>query len=149
MKTKTIIPIILALVLVSTGLAFTIEANPEQNTISINDIATYNLVINNDLASEDSYTIKAPGAELDWTVIPVFQADVPASGSKSVLLQLTPKALLSLGRYHVLSILVTSTKTGEIQTIPVRIFLKTDSLEKEYQPNVQVNTYMRNKRRGW
>ena len=84
---KTNITIILALILVTTALAFNLEVEPVKDTIDLNEISTYNLIIDNSDGITDSLTIKYPGAELDWTIIPVYVADVEGEESQTLLLQ--------------------------------------------------------------
>lgn len=148
---KPLILVIVALLCISivSAIDFTVDIAPINNNINIDEKASFNLSITNNLNTEETFRIYSLAfPEWDIQVDPLLNpimVTVPAMSTKSIELLLDPLQIRNVGLYTV-TINAKMVRTGQIMKMPVEVAIKsTGQMIQGYIPTVIVNIKMPNK----
>jgi hypothetical protein len=112
---------------------FEVSSTPIVWRITPEQVAAYNITINNLASEERIYSIGlTSGDTTNWIISPNF-IKVPAHSSSSEILNIFPKTTTSIGNY----LLDVSFKYGrDIETIPLQVNMNFEGFYLDYVPNV-------------
>lgn len=124
--------------------SFNVEAAAINDKIVVNEVAEFDITINNNMDREEEFTIKKAGYPFwDMYTKPLqnpITLKVPASGSSSIRLFVDPLYITSVDTYT-LEVGVVLSSTGEEQKVPITVGIKsTEPLIGGYIPTVLTST---------
>jgi len=140
--------ILAAAFLLSMGIAyaasFDVKITPIKDKIVVDDVAEFDVAIQNNLNTDEEFTIKKAGYPFwDMYTKPLqnpITLSVPASGSASIKLFVDPQYITSVDTYT-LDVGVVLNRIGQEQKVPLTIGIKsTEPLISGYIPTVITST---------
>lgn len=145
---KTLLLIFMALLCLNlvSAVDFTIDAVPINNNINIDEMASFNFSITNNLNTDETFRIYSLNYP-DWDIQtqPIsnpIMVIVPAMSTKSIRLLIDPLHISSVGLYT-LTLNTQMKRTGQIMRTSVEVAIKsTGAMIGGYVPTVLVNIRM-------
>ena len=130
----------LILVSITHGISFTVEVTPIKNKIDVEDVAEFDITVNNLLNSTEEFNVrKAQYPFWDMYTKPLqnpITIVVPPKGSATIRLYVDPQYITNVDTYT-LEPMVSLERTREEQRAPVTVGIKsTSSLIEGYKPSV-------------
>jgi len=147
---KTLLLVFMALLCLTlvSAVDFTIDAVPINNNINLDEKASFNFSIDNNLNTDENfrvYSLNYPDWDIQTEPLsnPII-VTVPAMSTKSIRLLVDPLHITNVGLYTI-TLNTKMTRTGQIMRVPVEIAIKsTGAMIGGYIPTVLVNIKMPN-----
>ena len=143
---KFFIPITVFLILLNIAYAasFDVKVTPVNDKIVVDEVAEFDIAVQNNLATDEEYTIKKAGYPFwDMYTKPLqnpITLKVPAQSTRSIKLFVDPLYITSVDTYT-LDTGVLLERTGEEQKVPITVGIKsTEPLISGYIPTVLTST---------
>ena len=143
---KFFIPIVLFLIVLNVTYAasFEVKVTPLKDKIVVDEVAEFDITIQNNLGTDEEFTIKKAGYPFwDMYTKPLqnpITLKVPAQSTSSIMLFVDPLYITSVDTYT-LEVGIVLERTGEEQKVPVTVGIKsTEPLIGGYIPTVLAST---------
>ena len=143
---KFFIPIVLFLIVLNLTYAasFEVKVTPLKDKIVVDEVAEFDITIQNNLDTDEEFTIKKAGYPFwDMYTKPLqnpITLKVPAQSTSSIMLFVDPLYITSVDTYT-LEVGIVLESTGEEQKVPVTVGIKsTEPLIGGYIPTVLAST---------